>query len=138
MVAMESAHTSSPARILVLDDDFGIRTLLEMTIAIDPRFELVAAAATAAELRTAVQLAVPATIDIILVDVTLPDGNGVELIAELRTIVPHARLALFTGWTDPRLNEQAAAAGADAVYPKDGDPAGLLESLAALVGASAD
>ncbi|MCW2961135.1 MAG: uncharacterized protein JWM90_1522 [Thermoleophilia bacterium] len=130
---MESSTTISPARVLVLDDDFGIRTLLEMTFSLDARFELVKAAGTAAELRQALQDADPVTINAVLVDVTLPDANGVELITELRPILPHARLALFTGWSDPKLNEQAREAGADAVFQKDGDPARLLDGLAALI-----
>jgi DNA-binding NarL/FixJ family response regulator len=128
--------TTTPARVLVLDDDYGIRTLLQMNFDIDARFELVAAAGTAAELRIELARAEPATIDAILIDVTLPDANGVELISELRTVVPDARLALFTGWSDPRLNEQALSAGADAVYQKDGDPAKLLNCLAELIAAS--
>jgi DNA-binding NarL/FixJ family response regulator len=133
MQVMEPTPTQGPARILVLDDDFGIRTLLEMTLSIDARFELVAATASAAELRTALQLAVPTTVDVVLVDVTLPDANGVELIAELRSAMPHARLALFTGWTDPQLTEAATTAGADAVFTKDGDPSRLLDGIAGLL-----
>ena len=133
MQVMEPTSTQSPARILVLDDDFGIRTLLEMTLSIDTRFELVATTASAAELRTALQLAVPSTVDVVLVDVTLPDANGVDLIAELRTSMPHARLALFTGWTDQQLTVAAADAGADAVFTKDGDPTRLLDGIAELL-----
>ena len=70
--------------------------------------------------------------DVVLLDVTLPDGDGIELLGELRAASPTSRIALFTGWSDEATIERARVAGADAVFPKDGDPRGLLDSLAVL------
>jgi len=135
---MEGYPSSSPApadriRLLVVDDDAGIRTLLEVTISLDERFDLVALASNGADalerLTTCVDGACP---DVVLLDVTLPDGDGIDLLGELRAASPTSRIALFTGWSDEATIERARVAGADAVFPKDGDPRGLLDSLAVL------
>lgn len=126
--------TTVPLRVLVVDDDEGIRALLEVTIGLDPRFELVATAATGADAIRAVVGQGPhgAGVDVVLLDVTLPDADGIDLVEQVRAEARGARVALFTGWTDRETKERADAAGADAVFPKDGDPVRLLDGLAAL------
>jgi DNA-binding NarL/FixJ family response regulator len=133
---MQSRSTSdadlgSRIRLLVVDDDEGIRTLLEVTISLDDRFTLVGSAGTAADalalLRGMTDGDRP---DVVLLDVTLPDHDGIELVAEVHAAAPGAKVALFTGWSDSETLARAEAAGADAVFGKDGDPRGLLDGLA--------
>lgn len=121
----------SPGRIrlVVVDDDAGIRTLLEVTVTLDPRFELLGTAASGAETLTVLSEQA-GDVDLVLLDVTLPDRDGIELLADCRVAAPHARLALFTGWSDPDTRDRAHAAGADGMFPKDGDPRKLLDGLA--------
>ena len=124
-------------RLLVVDDDDGIRTLLEVSISLDARFELVGTAASGEEaLALARGAAADASgLDVVLLDVTLPDRDGIELVGDLRGIAPEAHVALFTGWSDEDTFQRAAQAGADAVFGKDGDPRGLLDGIAELCSA---
>lgn len=115
--------------MLAVDDDDGIRTLLEVTLSLDERFELVGVAASAAETRAMVERAGAAAIDAVVVDVSLPDMNGIDLLAELRQTLPKARLALFTGWSDSETVARATAAGADQVFAKDGNLPRLINGL---------
>lgn len=132
------AHTP-PSRpdaiqLVVVDDDFGIRTLLEVATSLDPRFALIGAAGSGAELLELLRTHdddAPA-IDVVLLDVTLPDGDGIDLLHDARAAATQARIALFTGWTDSDTLQRAQDAGADAVFSKDGDSQRLLDSLAAL------
>lgn len=123
---------TDPTRVLVVDDDFGIRTLLEVTIDLDDRFKLMGCAATAGECLRMVDSAGPGDIDAVLVDVTLPDLDGIELVERLRGLLPNARIALFTGWTDADTKTRARAAGADEIFAKDGNTKRLLGELHAL------
>lgn len=135
---MESHSTSGadddrPIRLLVVDDDEGIRTLLEVTISLDPRFALVGSAANAADALATLRGCLGETCpDVVLLDVTLPDQDGIELVADVRAVAPDIKVALFTGWSDDETIARAEAAGADAVFGKDGDPRGLLDGLATL------
>ncbi|MCW2928863.1 MAG: response regulator receiver protein [Thermoleophilia bacterium] len=124
-----------PIRLIVVDDDSGIRTLLEVSVSLDPRFELVGTAASAGEaLRVLADLG-DARVDLVLLDVTLPDRDGIEVLGDVRAAAHGARVALFTGWNDPETLERATRAGADGIFPKDGSPRKLLDSLAAMCGA---
>jgi DNA-binding NarL/FixJ family response regulator len=123
----------SRIRLLVVDDDAGIRTLLEVTIGLDERFELVGSASTAADaLRASCSCAGLDQLDLVLLDVSLPDGDGIELLGDLRAVSGDARVAIFTGWSDDATIERARLAGADAIFGKDGDPRRLLDGLADL------
>lgn len=123
-----------PLRLLVVDDDEGIRTLLEVSIGLDPRFELVGTASNGADAMRAVvdRGTSDVPVDLVLLDVTLPDVDGIDLVARVRAASSNARVALFTGWTDGETHARAKAAGADAVFAKDGDPVRLLDGLADL------
>jgi DNA-binding NarL/FixJ family response regulator len=135
---MESASTpgadsSRRIRLVVVDDDEGIRTLLEVTISLDARFTLIGSAGNAADALTLLQgLAGDARPDVVLLDVTLPDRDGIELVADVKSAAAGTKVALFTGWSDDETMGRAEAAGADAVFGKDGDPRGLLDGLADL------
>jgi DNA-binding NarL/FixJ family response regulator len=123
-------------RLLIVDDDLGIRTLLEVSISLDPRFVLCGMASSAEEalgmLRTGCCSSGSGCPDVVLLDVTLPDRDGIELVGEVREVRPDTRVALFTGWSDEATATRAREAGAVAVFPKDGEPQRLLDGLAAL------
>ncbi len=136
---MESDSTSGAGsarriRLIIVDDDEGIRTLLEVTISLDDRFTLVGAAANAADALTLLRgLDEAMRPEVVLLDVTLPDRDGIELVSDVHAASPGAKVALFTGWSDAETLARAGAAGADAVFSKDGDPRGLLDGLAGLM-----
>lgn len=129
---MTPAIRTGPVRLLLVDDDDAIRMLLQVTAEYDERFELVAAAGSGSELLEAVTAAGCDHVDAVVVDVTLPDRDGVELVAELRALLPSAAIALFTGWSDPELDERARAAGADCIFTKTTDMRQLFDELVAL------
>ena len=70
-------------------------------------------------------------VDVAVVDVFLPDGNGVELVRELRRADPHVLIVILTGGVDPQLHALAFEAGADEVCLK---AAGIEEILKAIRG----
>jgi DNA-binding NarL/FixJ family response regulator len=104
-----------PGRVLIVDDDPSFRIGAARLLA-ERGYVVVASAATLAEARTAYVRAEP---DALLVDVHLPDGNGMTLANELRC-TPSAPLVLLAS-SDPdaaprRLIEECGAAG---FVPKD-------------------
>ncbi len=131
---MGPTPTPGRARLLVVDDDDGIRTLLEVSISLDERFTLVGSAGSGADaLDLLGRCEGEQAPDVVLLDVTLPDVDGIELVAKVRA-ASEAKVALFTGWSDEETLQRAHDAGADAVFGKDGDPRRLLDGLAELVG----
>ena len=129
---MPAATRTGPVRILLVDDDESVRMLLEVNLEFDDRFDLVASARNGQELLAKVE-ALQHGIDAMIVDVTLPDVDGLDLVTQLRALVPSAAIALYTGWSDPELADRAATAGANAVFTKSGDTKALLDGLLTLV-----
>jgi len=69
--------------------------------------------------------------DLVLRDLTLPDGEGTELIAELRQSHPETPVVLSARYD---VDEAASKAGADAAIPKDTFLPDIISSLRRLAG----
>jgi response regulator RpfG family c-di-GMP phosphodiesterase len=117
-------------RILFVDDDAGLRSLLRTTFqAVDVELSEAESVATA---RTVVRVSPP---DVVVLDVTLPDGDGVAFCKELRAR-PETRSAgvvLLTG-ANGVTKEVGEAAGADAFLAKPFSPLELLAVVERLAG----
>jgi len=57
--------------------------------------------------------------DVVLVDYSLPDGRGSDVLRMVRRQWPRARMVLFTGHSESDILHEAIAAGADGVLTKD-------------------
>jgi ATP-dependent Clp protease ATP-binding subunit ClpA/ActR/RegA family two-component response regulator len=89
--ATTAARRSSPL-VLILDDNEQLLDLLERGL--DHAGVTTALARTAEEAR---QVAEGAAIDLALVDLMLPDGDGISIAFELLRRWPHVRIVLMTG-----------------------------------------
>jgi DNA-binding NtrC family response regulator len=70
-----------------------------------------------------------ATVDIVLSDVSMPDGDGFFLLAEVQRRWPSLPVVLMSG--EP-VEARAVEAGAKAFFSKPLDPHRLIETLTAL------
>jgi DNA-binding NarL/FixJ family response regulator len=72
---------------------------------------------------------IASNIDVALVDLQLPDGNGVELIRELRIANPQAQSIVLTADTDKRHHALAIEAGAGGIVVKTAAPGEIVASI---------
>ena len=102
------------SRILVVEDDPGIVTMLERGL------RLAGHRVTAATDLDAARAAWhdPTHWDLVLLDVMLPDGDGIELLGERRAVGDATPCVLVTAREEDDLRDRAAAAGADEYLPK--------------------
>ena len=113
-------------RVLLLDDHTSFRELLALRLAREPDLAVVVEASSLAEGRQAVS---HVEADVALVDLDLPDGSGVELIRDLRTVNPQAQAVLLTASGDRHLHAEAIAAGASGVLSKTVGSAEIIGAI---------
>ena len=97
----------SKAQVLVVDDQDSIRHFVGKALE-DEGYE-VRSVASVREARTAIDEAMP---DVILLDLKLPDGNGIELLREVKKLQPEVVIVLMTAFGELDTAVEAMSAGA--------------------------
>ena len=99
-------------RVVIVDDHLAVCELLSsvLTRQNPVRYEVVGQGSTG---REAVELCLRLRPDVLLLDLMLPDFNGVEVITQLRARMNDLRVVFFSGCVQKPLVAQAVALGAD-------------------------
>lgn len=105
----------APAKVLIVEDDAVLRRHFERAVEIHPLFALVDAVGNCRQCEAL--LALP--IDIMLVDLGLPDGNGVDLIRKLKVSHPDAEAMVVSVFAEEKKVVSAIRAGASGYLLKD-------------------
>jgi two-component system, NarL family, response regulator DevR len=112
--------------LLLVDDHevvrLGLRTLLRRA----PRLQIVGEAGTAA---AAVAEALRLKPDVVLMDLRLPDGSGIEACREIRTACPEARVLFLTSYSDDDAVRSTIFAGASGYLLKEVDGEALIRAI---------
>ena len=110
-------------RVLLVDDHAAFREPLAFMFDREPDFEVVAQAGSLATARRVLD-----SIDLAIVDLSLPDGNGTELIGELRAANPHGMVLVLTASTQRGAYARAVEAGAAGVLNKSATIKDVIEA----------
>jgi len=116
-------------RLLVVDDHEVVRQGLVAMIGRRPGFQVVAEAGTAAE---SVELARRYQPDLVVMDVRLPDGSGIEACREIRAELPNTRVVILTSYPDEEAVFSAIVAGASGYLLKQVRGRDLVAALEAV------
>jgi len=103
------ADTANPVRVFLLDDHEVVRRGVADLLDAEPDLEVVGEASTAAEALARVPAVRP---DVAVLDVRLPDGDGVSVCRELRSRQPELRCLMLTSFADDDALFDAIMAGA--------------------------
>ena len=123
---MADEPVTRPLRLLVVDDHEVVRQGLVALLDRRAGFEVVAEAGTAAE---AVEQARRYEPDIVVMDVRLPDGSGVEACREIRAERPSTRVVMLTSYPDEEAVLSAIVAGASGYLLKQIRARDLVSAL---------
>jgi len=125
---------STPTTVLVVEDESMNRALLRATLARagDPlRGARLLEADTIARAR---ELVAAGGVDIVLLDIRLPDGNGLDLAREIvGKDGRRPRIVILSASVMPEERATALAAGCDAFLPKPYRPSDLVELVGSLL-----
>jgi len=112
------------AKILVVDDDVNIRKSLEAILSAEG-YDV----DLAANGKEAIRKTESTTYNITLIDIRLPDMDGVELLTRMRDTVPKMRKIIITGYPSVQNAIEAVNRKADAYLVKPLDAAKLLLTI---------
>jgi two-component system chemotaxis response regulator CheY len=113
------------ARILVVDDAIYIRKLVRRVVE-GVGHEVVAEASDAAEALAQFAQVRP---ELAIVDIVLPERDGIELVRQLRSIVSDARVLVYSAYGHEETVRQALDAGALSYVVKSTDPQPLVNAI---------
>ena len=113
-------------RVLLVDDHAVVRQGLRSFLELQPDIEVVGEAAGA---RDGVQLAARLSPDVVLMDLLMPDEDGVDAIRALRDVAPRVRVLVLTSYLDDTHVFAAVQAGAAGYLLKDVQPDALTDGI---------
>ncbi len=126
---MTEQPESRPLRLLVVDDHEVVRQGLVALIERREKFQVVAEAGTVEEALDAARRFQP---DLVVMDVRLPDGSGIEACREIRAELPATRVVMLTSYPDEEAVLSAIIAGASGYLLKQIRARDLVAALEAV------
>jgi two-component system response regulator DevR len=102
--------------VFLVDDHEVVRRGVADLLDEEDDLTVIGQAGTVADALSRVPALMP---DVVVLDVRLPDGNGVELCRELRSRLPELNCLMFTSFTDEQAMMDAILAGAGGYVIKD-------------------
>jgi NarL family two-component system response regulator LiaR len=119
----------SKIRLLIVDDHAIVRNGIVMFLNTEECIQIVGEAGDGVE---AIRLARELRPDVILLDLVMPQKDGLEVIAELKQDVPEAKILVLTTFGDEPRVKAAIKAGAHGYLLKDADGEILLNAIHAV------
>lgn len=120
--------TIPPTRLLLIDDHAAFRVPLAILLEREADLVVIGQAGSLEEARAMVR-ELDGQIDVALVDLQLPDGDGVDLVRELRLENPAGQTIVLTANTDPLRHAYAIESGAAGVISKSAHPREIVEAI---------
>ena len=123
---------SAPVRVVIVDDHRLFVDALALLLGHDDRLEVIG---TAGDGYAAIELAVAKQAEVAVIDVRMPEIDGLETARRLRKRSPETSVILVTGLDEPKLKDQAREAGAVALLTKGALHDDLKEAILSAAGA---
>jgi DNA-binding NarL/FixJ family response regulator len=112
---MSRDFQSTPVRVVIVDDHRLFVDALALLLGHDDRLDVIG---TAVDGRSAIDLAVAKHAEVAVIDVRMPEIDGLECARRLRVRSPDTRVILVTGADEPTLQQEADDVGAVALLRK--------------------
>jgi DNA-binding NarL/FixJ family response regulator len=105
----------TPTRVLLVDDNHSFRGALKAILSLQPDVEIVGEATTGREALRQVTELRP---DVVVLDIRLPDCDGLEVLRKLRAAGDQTRVVILSLWDNVEYRRTAAEHGASAYVVK--------------------
>jgi CheY-like chemotaxis protein len=105
---------ASSIRVMLVDDVDHVRRMLRNMLDLDG-FEVVAEASSGAAALDAIAAANP---DVVVIDYSMPEMDGIETAAKIRTLRPEQVMIMYTAYLQPEVEQKAREVGVALVLGK--------------------
>lgn len=123
---MVNTKANAKIRILLVDDQYLIREGIASLLELEDAVEVVGMAANGKE---AIEKALDLKPDIILMDIRMPEMNGVEATVQIKHASPTCQVIMLTTFDDEEFVVQSLLAGACGYLMKDIPPKDLVQAI---------
>jgi len=114
---------TTPINVMLVEDETAFRQALAFVLQSEQGLEVIAQAGSLAEARRALDGGgLGGRLDVALIDLILPDGDGTELVGDLRRANPTIKVIVLSADLWPRRIEELSRARVDAVLDKVQSP----------------
>ena len=120
---------SSSVTVFLVDDHEAVRRGLIDLLGTDPDLEVIGEAGSVVQAMAQIPVLKP---DVAVLDVRLPDGNGIELCRDLLSKMPELRCLMLTSFTSDEAMLDAILAGASGYVVKDIKGMELAQAIIAM------
>jgi DNA-binding NarL/FixJ family response regulator len=123
---VQEGDVRKAVRVMLVEDQVAFRRAIASLLGREPDIEVVAEAGSLEEARShAAQIG----FEVAILDLGLPDGNGADLIGDLREASPRAAVLILSASLDAANLARAKEAGADGVLDKLAAPAEIIGAI---------
>jgi two-component system, NarL family, invasion response regulator UvrY len=113
-------------RIAIVDDHAMVRAGLKQFFADQIDFQVVAEAASG---RDAIEIVRQGEVDVILLDISMPDQSGVDALAAIRARAPELPVLILSGFPEAHYATTLLRQGASGYLSKDCDPEEIIKAI---------
>jgi DNA-binding NarL/FixJ family response regulator len=124
--ASQSPLPVRPWKIMLVDDHPVVRECLDIRISREPDLVVCASVGEASSALPAIAEHQP---DLVIIDITLPDGHGLELVKDIHARHPGLRLLVFSMHDETLYGERMLRAGASGYVMKKDPPERVVEAV---------
>jgi two-component system, NarL family, response regulator DevR len=123
---MSTARAADSIRVMIVDDHAVVRIGLKTLLTHASGFRVVGEAGSIAEAMNIIGQAQP---NVVLLDVRLPDGSGIDACRKIKQDYPDASVVMLTSYSDEEAIVGAVMAGASGYLLKQADGERLIQSI---------
>jgi DNA-binding NarL/FixJ family response regulator len=117
-------------RVMIVEDHPFFRQGLRRVLEAEPDMSVICEVGDGCE---ALEQAKHLSPDVLITDVNLPGMNGLQMARELKSVKPGIAVIILTAYDDDEQVFHALRVGASAYFPKDVDPARLIQAIRTVV-----
>lgn len=125
----------APIRVVLVDDVAALRRLVRFVLEEDARFTVVGEAGDGGQ---AVEVVARERPDLVLLDLSMPQMDGLEALPRIRDAVPACKVVVMSGFAEAKMGRVATGLGAARYVEKGATPDALVEALLSVAGVAGE